>query len=156
MPFAKLESAPDLVIRWSLTASAERIWRHLMKPERLPDWLGRVVDSTGQDELLLIDHGDGYICESRILLTDATARHLQFTWKFPDEHETLVTVQVLAQESGTSLVLRHAGLGDLQESYEPGWVTHLTYLEASLDNSPLPADEFWNLYGTFSRILSRS
>lgn len=40
-------------------------------------------------------------------------------------------------------------LGHLvRDSYAGGWVANFTFLETSLNGTPLPITEFWNLHAT--------
>lgn len=151
MPFNSSEPGPDVHIHWSLHRAAGAVFNHLTDPAKLPEWLGKPVLVSGSE--VRIDHGDGYICDSVILALDAEACHVRLTWKFPDEPETVLSLTVQESAAGSQLVLHHEGLGDLRDSYESGWLTHLSYLEASLQGQPLPPGQFWNLHGTFTAVL---
>lgn len=100
---------------------------------------------------MVVDHGDGYLCESRISALEPGAQ-LAMTWKFPDEPETRVSIDLGSTDGGCALVLSHHGLGDLIGSYADGWPVHLSYLEASALGDPLPASQFWNLHATMAEL----
>jgi uncharacterized protein YndB with AHSA1/START domain len=143
-----------LTIDWRFGRSADAVWEHLTDPEHLSEWLGQPVsfDGTPGGEIL-IDHGDGYICRSVVKRVEPADYLFEITWLFPDEHPTQVEV-VLRSPPGEGtkdasiLTLRHLDLAELCNSYAQGWVTHLTFFEASLDGTSLPLDEFWNLHAT--------
>ncbi len=78
------------------------------------------------------------------------------TWEFPEEPLSRMAVEVDSSAGGTLLTLRHTGLGELRDSYALGWLTHLTYLEASVEGTPLPFEQFWNLHATLGRLLVHS
>ncbi|MGO1942982.1 MAG: SRPBCC domain-containing protein [Ancrocorticia sp.] len=143
-----------LTVRWDLNRTADEIWSHIVNPSYVEQWLGAPISfNTAVGGEIRIDHGDGYICRSIVQRVDAADYQFEATWHFPDEHEMIVEVSV--RETGedlSQLVLRHLGLGDLLGSYSRGWLTHLTFFEASLESTPLPFEQFWNLHGTFSAL----
>ncbi|MCM1011328.1 SRPBCC domain-containing protein [Brevibacterium sp. XM4083] len=177
-------SADTLTIAWELPASPETVWAHLQNIETMSEWLGRPLtfDSRVGGEII-IDHDDSYLCRSEVLAVDGHSAEL--TWSFPDEPTSRVAVSVTAElpptdrgraprdaeastaevgaaEANTSaadapsvLVLRHAGLGDLIDSYRTGWIAHLSFFEASLAGTPLPSSQFWPLCATVDRLLER-
>lgn len=107
---------------------------------------------------------------------DAVEHSAELSWSFPDEPTSRIAVTVSTTEesegrgpaavperNGTApaaesqpsamLILRHRGLGDLIDSYATGWLTHLSYFEASLAGTPLPQSQFWPLCATFDRLV---
>jgi hypothetical protein len=46
------------------------------------------------------------------------------------------------------LTFGHPDPGELRDSYAGGWVANFTFLETSLNGTPLPITEFWNLHAT--------
>lgn len=155
-------SADVLTIGWSLPHSPSAVWRHLQDPDKLDEWLGRAqsFDPRIGGEIV-VDHGDGYVCRSEVL-TPPFPHGVELSWKFPDEPETrlsLTTVESAedtGQHEATTLVLKHVGLGSLIDSYASGWMTHLTYCEASLYGRPIPSDQFWSLCATFAHLHETS
>lgn len=176
-------SANTLTIAWELPASPETVWAHLQNVETMSEWLGRPLtfDSRVGGEII-IDHADSYLCRSEVLTVDGHSAEL--TWSFPDEPTSRVAVTVTAAATPTDrgpapqaaeaqnaaartadappaadapsvLVLRHAGLGDLIDSYRTGWIAHLSFFEASLGGAPLPSSQFWPLCSTVDRLLER-
>jgi uncharacterized protein YndB with AHSA1/START domain len=155
MPLTDLTVTPGAVrLSWSLKASPAHTWAHLTDREQLPTWLGALASGqlrTG--ERIVVDHGEGYECASTITRLEPGA-HLAMTWEFPDEPESMLAAHLEPAEAGDEclLVLTHSGLGELTKSYAPGWMTHLTYFEASLGGHPLPAEVFWRLYESFAHL----
>lgn len=147
---------------WELGADPTTVWRHLTDVERLPEWLGRRVEGGfvpwGTD--LVVDHGDGHLSRSTIMGADE-GQNLTMTWEFPDEPPSTVMFVLRAgslygqsDDGGTVLRLTHDDLGDLTATYLPGWITHLTFFEASLSGHPLPREMFWRLYETTEHLTA--
>lgn len=153
MPLAELTVAPSrLRVDWTFQSGPRVVWAHLTDPDTLHEWLGRpAVCELLPGGRVVVDHGDSYLCTSTVLEVEAGS-HLAITWQFPDEPESALDVWLEAADDGTRLQLKHTGLGELTTSYAPGWLTHLTYLEASLDGKPLPGSQFWNLYATLAKL----
>lgn len=152
VPVVDLEAASDLVIVWRFDASAEVVWRHLTESERLELWLGRLVEgAVVEGEEFVIDHGGGVFCRSEAMTVDEPAS-LAFTWNFPDEPRSDVSITLKHGPGATAVELRHRGLDDLVESYADGWSVHLTFLEAATLGVPLPFEMFWPLHATIARM----
>lgn len=158
------QSADTLTVEWSLSAAPLTVWRHLADPERIGEWLGDPITfDTKRGGMIEISHGGGaraddgkgLICSSEVLSLRA-GRSIAATWQFPDEPLTLVSLHTSAADDDETsiLTLHHSGLGGLKDSYRPGWLTHLSYFEASLDGHRLPDDEFWHLHDTFARMTA--
>lgn len=87
-------------------------------------------------------------------------------WGFPDEPPSALAIKlddypaehgaVPGPEHGTVLELVHHGLADLVVTYLPGWVTHLSFFEASLEGDPLPPSSFWRIYASVDVLLRSS
>ena len=65
-------------------------------------------------------------------------RRLSMTWELPDEPDSRITVTLHPEEAGSRMEFLCHDLGDRLRSYGPGWITHLTYLEAAVSRAPLP------------------
>lgn len=76
------------------------------------------------------------------------------SWKFPDEPLSWLTFALDDTDDGCRLTLRHRNLGEWAPSYRIGWLTHLTFLEASFLGEPLPLGQFWNIHATLSEVDS--
>lgn len=146
-----------IMLVWALPAMAGAVWRHLTSERYLPEWLGhRTSGEVAEAQTLVVDHGDGYLCTSRIDTVEP-GRRLAMSWEFDDEPPSRLdlSLESLADEINDPcrLHLRHTQLGDLTASYLPGWITHLTYLEASVRADPLPLSAFWSLYETHQLLV---
>lgn len=179
MPVTQLDpdrTADSLTIGWRLPAAPAAVWSHLQDVDALGEWLGRPLtfDSRVGGEII-VDHADSYLCRSEVLSIGEHSAEL--TWSFPDEPTSRIAVAVTGadlggglgrdlggegspadggdEEAASVLTLRHRGLGDLIDSYATGWLTHLSFFEASLAGTPLPWEQFWPLCETFDRLLDR-
>lgn len=153
MPLTSFQmSHSQLRLEWSTDASAAQIWALLTEPGCLSQWLGELVSGTvSSGSSFVVDHGDGYRCESTVVEYVAE-RRLRHTWEFPGEHLSEVCWELRPDVRGTRLTLTHAGLEELLASYRDGWLVHLTYLEAAALGTPLATTMFWNLHSTFARL----
>lgn len=88
-------------------------------------------------------------------MTCAEPSSLGFTWHFPDEPESTVSLELDESDDSTDLRLSHSALGDLAGSYRDGWCVHLSYLEAAALGTPLPPSMFWRLHGTIAHLNMR-
>ncbi len=157
-----------LTIEWSLGYAQSSVWKHLTDPKTLNEWLGRPMtfDARAGGEII-VDHDDGYLCRSEVLSVShdhgtSHASSVELSWEFPDEPPSRLSLRVFDSDSGvddgtghtpiTGLLLQHYGLGSLIDSYVAGWLTHLTYFEASLGATPLPPGQFWALCATLERL----
>lgn len=152
--------AGTVSITWKLPRSTPDVWRHLTSARHLPEWLGHArVGGFSSGDTLVVDHGEGYLCTS-VVDTREDERRLGMSWRFPDEPPSrlLVTLESVADEHDAMerchLRLLHTELDDLTRTYLPGWITHLTYFEGSLETAPLPPQAFWRLYETHHRLTA--
>ncbi|WP_162237709.1 SRPBCC domain-containing protein [Agreia sp. Leaf244] len=154
MPLSSTSCSGGVVsLAWAIAAPPETVWSAWFDPTVLPQWLGSPVEcDVRAGGRLVVDHGDGTLSRSEIL--DAAAPHrLVMTWEFPDEAPSKVSVAIVSEGEGTLLTLAHEQLGDLASSYESGWMTHLTFLEAAVEGDPLPTSQFWKLHESFRRLV---
>lgn len=144
----------DVTVVWALDAARAAVWGRLVDPAVLALWLGRpVVAELWPGGRLAVDHGQGYLCQSRLDRVEPGSV-LAMSWRFPDEPETQLTIEVGDDPAGCVLHLRHTGLGELAPSYRLGWLVHLTYFEAAVHGTPLPHGQFWNLHATFAALFA--
>ena len=141
-------------ITWSLPAGPVRAWEHLVDTARWPEWLGEPqVADLRVGGRVVVEHGPGYACESVVTRLEPRSR-LCMTWEFPDEPRTALSLLVVPghESDRSTLVLSHTGLGELTSSYILGWLTHLLFLDASVEGDPLPMVSFWAIYRTTTKV----
>ena len=155
MPLSSVSTGDgSLVIAWSFAVLVQAVWTGLTDVSVLPQWLGQPIQcDVRAGGSIVVDHsGD---CLSRSVITDVDGpRRLAMTWEFPGEPESRIVVRLRAGEEGAGMEFEHHGLGRLVDSYGPGWITHLTYLEAALNGAALPASQFWPLHATFETLYA--
>ena len=155
MPLVAIAESPGPQLTWRVEVPRPRVWECLTEPPLLGQWLGALVAGAVVAEGdFVVDHGDGYLCASRIVEYAAPSR-LAFTWHFADEPPSCVAVELEESGEATELRLHHRGLGERADSYRDGWCVHLSYLEAAALGTPLPPSMFWRLHGTVARLRSR-
>jgi len=152
VPLTHLSSPDHVAIAWRIDASVDRVWACLTQGEFLGQWLGRTTHgSVAADTEFVVDHGESYLCRSTVTRYDEPTR-LAFTWLFPHEPESAVSITLESASDGVDLYLQHEALGALAVSYRDGWCVHLSYLEAAALGDPLPISMFWRLHGTIARL----
>lgn len=152
MPLHHIDTASDVSITWTIAAPPTRVWQCLTDPALLREWLGTLAEgAVAPDSGFVVDHGDGYLCRSTVR-SCAAPRELAFTWHFPDEPPSRVSIRLEETPDCSVLRLAHEDLVDLATSYRIGWCTHLTYLEAAALGTPLPWETFWSLHGTLAAL----
>lgn len=144
-----------LVIAWSFAAPAQTVWAGFNDRTLLPQWLGQPLEcDVRAGGSIVVDHGGGTL--SRSIVTEVNPpRRLVMSWEFPNEPESRIAFTLRPSDSGTTMELLHSGLGDLVGSYGPGWITHLTFLEAAVDGAPLPWSQFWPVYASLEALSAR-
>src|SRR5690606_21242276 len=128
-------NASSVRITWHVAAPPEDVWAVWTEPEAVRQWFGsdpkgKVLDATldvrvgGRFEVKFAD-GDGteHTAEG-VYQAVEPHRLLKFTWSWKSEPgvETLVTVSLLREGSGTRMEFEHGGL--IQASshdYGAGW-----------------------------------
>lgn len=157
MPLTSVSTADgSLVISWAFPAPAQVVWAGFTEAPLLSQWLGRPLEcDVRAGGSIVVDHSGGYL--SRSLITDMDEPHqLAMSWEFPEEPVSRIHVRLHAAEEGTLMDFVHHGLGALVDSYGPGWITHLTYLEAAVTGAAIPASRFWPLHATFETLYAAS
>lgn len=156
MPLSMISTdGGTLVVAWSFSVPAQAVWAGFDDPAVLSQWLGKPIEcDVRPGGKLVVDHGEGYLSRSAVTEAKEPDR-LVMTWEFPDEPESQITIEFRPLDTGTVVELVHHGLGDLIGSYAPGWVTHLTFLEAAVAGVPIPTSQFWALHATFESLYTR-
>ncbi|MFZ3452452.1 SRPBCC domain-containing protein [Arthrobacter sp. 7Tela_A1] len=153
MPLSYYAMAEDsLAVSWTFDAHPQDVWNAFSQPAVLSQWLGTASEcDLAPGGELVIDHGDGMVSRSLVIMAQEPYL-LVMTWDFPDEPESQLDISLHPTEQGCLLELRHLKLGDLASSYLPGWITHLTFLEAAVSGTPLPSAQFWPLHATLHTL----
>lgn len=109
----------------------EEVWRALTDPEQLPGWLGHVSRWTlAAGEEYELDVGGP---TTGRIVTLRPGRLLELTWRYGDEPESLLRLEVLPREHGCLLVLDHSRLDRANgPGYGAGWHAHLEGLALHL------------------------
>jgi uncharacterized protein YndB with AHSA1/START domain len=155
MPLVQIHETLDVELEWRIEAPRERVWACVTNADLLTQWLGELVSgSIEAGSTFVINHGDDYSCRS-VVVSCAEPSRLDFTWRFPDEPPSSVTLELAEMDHTTVVRLRHSSLGHLAGSYVDGWCVHLSYLEAAALGTPLPASMFWRLHGTMATLNRR-
>ncbi|HEY6935281.1 MAG TPA: SRPBCC domain-containing protein [Marmoricola sp.] len=155
MPLIRIDESVDVSLTWRIEVPRARAWQCLTEAGLLAQWLGELVSgAVGPESDFVIDHGDDCCCRSTVV-TCAEPSRLDFSWHFPEEPASRVSIELEESKGITELRLDHGGLGDLAESYRDGWCVHLSYLEAAALGSPLPRAMFWRLHGTVAQLNAR-
>lgn len=142
----------SLVIAWSFPAPVQAVWAGFTDAALLSQWLGSPIEcNVRAGGSVVVDHGDGYLSRSVVSEVDQP-RRLVMTWEFPDEPVSRIGIELHAGDSDTEMTFVHQDLGTLTDSYGPGWITHLTYLEAVINGESVPRSQFWPLYATFKAL----
>ncbi|MCC3301735.1 SRPBCC domain-containing protein [Arthrobacter sp. zg-Y895] len=153
MPLTSVSTADGtLRISWTFPAPAQAVWAGFTDAALLSQWLGLPVEcDVRTGGTIVVDHSGGYL--SRSVITDVDEpRRLAMSWEFPEEPESRIQIRLRDAEEGTGLDFRHHDLGALVDSYGPGWITHLTYLEGAVAGAAIPAGQFWPLHATFETL----
>lgn len=156
MPLASISTFDGVVrIIWCFTAPVQTVWSGITDRSLLPQWLGQPLEcDLRAGGGIIVDHGGGTL--SRSVVTGLVPQQrLAMTWEFPDEPASSIGLTLSGQPgAGTTMEFSHSGLGSLVGSYVPGWITHLTYLEAALSGAPLSSSQFWPLYASFEVLCA--
>jgi len=155
VPLLQIEESVNVSLTWRIDAPRARVWQCITDADLLRHWLGELIDGEVRAESeFVVDHGDDYCCRSTVV-TYAEPSRLDFTWHFPDEPESGVTLVLDELDGVTDVHLSHSELGDLARSYRDGWCVHLSYLEAAALGTPLPPSMFWRLHTTIEHLTRR-
>jgi uncharacterized protein YndB with AHSA1/START domain len=124
----------------------EEVFRAWTEPERLAAWFGPGAFTVLRAEVDLRPGGPYRIVfqpqsGEPVTLTGAYVevsppRRLVFTWSWalvwPDQPESVVTVELAGVEGGTEVVVTHAEYGDDHAAYRGGWESGLDKLARAL------------------------
>lgn len=127
-----------LELRVWIAASAETVYRFLSDPARFRAWMGDADFDPRAGSEMVIRHGNGEVSRGTVSSLQP-GRRLEFTWGY-DGHATLppgstrVSVELLPEPTGCTVVLRHSGLpGEAERrDHRGGWQHYLMRLEGAV------------------------
>ena len=127
------------VTRWRLEYPAEAIWRTLVEPARMAEWLapGRIEPRAGG--AVRLDFADsGTVIESTVSAFE-DGRLVAFSWSKPGEPERPVRIELAPDAAATRLTLTvMTPDGEDAARAAAGWAAHLAMLGAALEGAPIP------------------
>ena len=131
----------ELTIIRTLSASPERVWRAWTTAEELGAWIWPAswgvtcaIDLRIGGRFRIESAGDGPNVSGEYVAIDRPHR-LVTTWQWDDEtEETLVTIEIAATESGSTLTITHERFTDeeTRANHLQGWNDYLDRLPAHL------------------------
>ena len=141
---AELAARPSLTLKRRLTAAPEKVYAAWAEPQKLVQWFGpaSVKEDSVQAEIDLrvggryrisFDANGQYNQVGGVYREVVPNERLVFTWAWHStpERESLVTISMKAEGSGTLLTFHHAQFVDAvaRDNHERGWTEFLTKLE---------------------------
>lgn len=136
MANAKAQERPSLAIVRKLDAAPAKIWRALTEPEMLRQWMGpsdaftvAVAETDlregGRYRIVMVSPDGQEHDVSGVYREIVPNKKLVYTWawKSTPERESLVTIELRAEDRGTRFTLRHEQLADEEsrDHHEQGW-----------------------------------
>ncbi len=147
MATVREQSELTLVVRRTFPARAERLFQAWTTPEALKRWCapGPMTVPAAEVDLrvggafrIVMRGPDGAAHNAVGVYREIDPpRKLVFTWRWedkPEMGETLVTLEFLAADSGTEVVLTHSGFPNESErrNHETGWMGCLEKLATAV------------------------
>jgi uncharacterized protein YndB with AHSA1/START domain len=136
-------TAPPIVtVRRRIGAPAMELFQAWLDPEALAQWMrpgaierttAHVDARTGGRYEIVMEVGDRKIAHHGEYLLIEPPRRLAFTWHSPHtgQEDTLVTVDFIAGETDTEVVITHQHLPEAERAnHEGGWSSGLAKLAA--------------------------
>ena len=147
------QASRRVILRRSVEADPEIVWRALTEPEGLSAWLGRYDGARlGPGAEFTIWHEES-VGSSHEVVEWLPPRTMSVTWDFPGESSSRVRLVVEPDASGSTVVLEHEGIEDLV-AYAAGWHVHLDFLAAYASGHPRSFEQFWVDYDQMHRRYS--
>jgi uncharacterized protein YndB with AHSA1/START domain len=126
------------VTRRPLDHPAEAVWRMIVEPTRVAEWLapGRIEPRIGG--AVRLDFEDsGTVIESEVAAFEA-GRLVEFSWSKPGEPTRPVRIALSPDGPATQLTLTvKTPDGEDPARAAAGWAAHLAMLEAALAGAPI-------------------
>ena len=141
---AELAAQPSLTLKRRLSAPPEKVYAAWADPQKLAQWFGpaSVKEDSVQAEIDLrvggryrisFDANGQYNQVGGVYREVVPNERLVFTWAWHStpERESLVTVSIKPEGSGTLLTFHHAQFADAvaRDNHERGWTELLAKLE---------------------------
>ncbi len=139
----------SVLLRQTIAADQETVWRALTEPAALGAWLGRYKGPPLQPGARFRLWHDGTV-PSRHEIAQWRPTRLLTMWDFPDEPPSLVRIGLEPAGTTTTVMLKHEGIDD-PVSYTAGWHVHLDFLAHYAEGNPRSLEHFWNDYETLLR-----
>lgn len=136
MANAKTKERPSLAIVRKFDAAPAKIWRALTEPQMLKQWMGpsdafRVavaeadLREDGRYRIVMVSPDGQEHDVSGVYREIVPNKKLVYTWawKSTPERESLVTIELRAEDGGTRFTLRHEQLADEEsrDHHKQGW-----------------------------------
>lgn len=119
-------------------ATPEELWAALTEPEQLRGWLGeaRIFEPrVGGRVGLQLGEGEEQAVGGTVLACEPQ-RLLEYEWRWPGEHESVLRLELRADGDGTLLVLDHRLLpATAATGYAAGWHAYLDLLALELEGT---------------------
>ena len=135
------DSGEVLVVRRFMPVPRERVFAAWLDPVSLAQWMrpGKTTDATaevdaqvgGKFRIVMVENRGKFEHTGEYLAIEPPAR-LSFTWisQATDLRPTVVTIDLVARDAGTELILTHRRLPASQiESHRRGWTDIMQKLE---------------------------
>ena len=157
MPIVELASFDDAEgvcwLRWSFDLDPAMVWEAITDPIWLRRWFGTPSGTFAPGGVVEVLHGSEELLQRSVVRVCVPERRLEVSWEFPDEPVSIVDVRLQedADGPGTELTLTHTGLGPAARDYAIGWHAALIFLAAALRASPMPLEDFDEVYERVAR-----
>lgn len=140
----------SILVRQTIDADQETVWRALTEPAGFEAWLGRYEGPPLQRGARFRLWHDGTVHSRHEIAQWRPTRMLTMSWDFPNEPPSLVHIDLEPAGTTTTVVLMQEGIDD-PVSYTAGWRVHLNFLAQYAGGSPRSFEHFWGDYETLLR-----
>lgn len=133
-------SPDDVVVETWIAAPPEEVFPYLTDPRLMVRWFGVVADVDARPGGIFHVQVNGRDWATGCYIEVSPPRRVAFTWGWEDSGHgvlhglppgsTTVTIDLVPENGGTRVTLRHAGLaGDLARDHERGWTHYAARLK---------------------------
>lgn len=117
--------------RW-IDAVIDDVWEAVTTPQGLESWLSPAKVDLRVGGVIDLDFGETGLAGGEILQL-APGATIEFEWAFPGEPDSVLRIELAAEDGGTRITLNHRLLpGDQVIGYGAGWHAHLDQLNEML------------------------